>query len=159
VRKWLTKAVLVGAVGIGSCLAIGSTSSATIRATESAPTVPGGLTASGELLWNFESLLHATFGEQQPFSSANHNFDCAGISCGPLSKYDPFTYTFKFSILGKSEFHLSTTNISKDNFGNYPAPVYINGKAIACDLSGNHFLTIYRDQISFTLLCLSPQPA
>jgi hypothetical protein len=126
----------------------------------SRPSTPSGqpsLSDQGQLLWNLEALLHQTFGSRQPSVSGKNvseNFSCAG-DCSPLSTYSPYFYTF--TNLGKSDMRLSSADVLKDSFGNYPVPVLIRGKAIACNSAGTEFLAINRAESSFTLMCLAPQ--
>ena len=116
------------------------------------------LSDQGRLLWNLEALLHQTFGSRQPFVSGkpdvSENFSCAG-DCSPLSTYSPYFYTF--TNLGKSDMRLSSADVLKDSFGNYPVPVLIRGKAIICNSAGTEFLLINKAESSFTLMCLAPQ--
>lgn len=127
-----------------------ATSAAYHRSTSASPS----LTPQGQLLWNFEALLVETFGSRQPSVSGRENFSCAG-SCSPLSTYSPYTYSFTH--LGTSNMRLSSRNVSNANFGNYPVPVLIRGKGIACNSAGTKFVIVYKDQSSFTLGCLAPQ--
>ncbi len=105
-----------------------------------------------------ESLLVATFGSKDPFVSGNadksENFSCAG-NCSPLATYSPYVYTF--TRLGKSTLRVSNANVQNLRFGNYPVPVLIHGKAIACNIKGTKFLTSNRGASSFTLSCLAPK--
>ena len=134
----------------------------------------GSLTGNGKRLWNLEALLRATFGTETPASADDTdtgpgvpaappirsqgeyiNFDCAGNECSPLSSYSPFFYTFSGS--GASSFHLSDQNYRDWNFGNYPIPVLIDGKIVACDRADTTFLVEISDAASFTLDCLAVQ--
>lgn len=132
------------------------TSTFAAAAPQASPRAPV-LSQQGKLLWNFESLLAQTFGNKQPYASGklnvSENFSCAG-SCGPLSTYSAYTYTFVD--LGKSSMKISNADISKDSFGNYPVPVLIRGKAITCNSAGTEFLVINRADTSFTLMCAAP---
>jgi hypothetical protein len=141
--------------------------------TTSAP-VSETITSDGRLLWNLEALLRTAFGNSQPFSADNTDtgptnpsnpprnsttgnyvdFNCAGDQCSPLSTYDPYRYTF--SDPTASAFHLSQQNYKKWSFGNYPEPVLINGKIVACNAEETTFLIRYADASSFTLACVAP---
>jgi hypothetical protein len=132
------------------------------------------ITADGGLLWNLEALLRATFGNSQPSSADNTDtgppnpsdppansktgnyvdFNCAGIHCSPLSVYDPYSYTFADPT--DSAFHLSTQSYKQWSFGNYPEPVLINGRIVACNSEESTFLIRYADASSFTLACMAP---
>jgi len=80
----------------------------------------------GGLLWSLEALLHRTVCARQPSVSAkpsvSEDFSCAG-DCPPLSTYSPYFYTFTNP--GKSDMRLSSSDVPKDSFGDYPAPVLI----------------------------------
>jgi len=132
------------------------------------------ITSDGRLLWSLEALLRTTFGNSQPSSADNTdtgptnpsnppaastsgddvNFDCAGDQCLPLATYDPYSYTFANPT--DSAFHLSARNYQKWSFGNYPEPVLINGRIVACDPQERTFLIRYADASSFTLACMAP---
>jgi hypothetical protein len=117
---------------------------------------PKGLTAQGRLLWNFEALLRQQFGGRSVSVSRPENFSCAGL-CAPLSRYRP--YRFTFSRPSGSTFHVSKRTFGDNGeFGNYPVPVLIRGRAVACDRAERHFLISYRSTASFTLDCL-PKPS
>jgi hypothetical protein len=53
-----------------------------------------------------------------------------------------------------SAFHVSAKRVG--GFGNYPVPVLIRGRPIACDMREIRFVIEYRDAASFTLGCLGP---
>jgi len=130
------------------------------------------ITSDGSLLWNLEALLRGTFGQSQPFSAATLtrvspssapknsingkyvDFNCAGDQCSPLSTYEPYSYTF--SDPTDSAFHLSHQSYQQWSFGNYPEPVLINGRIVACNSQESTFLNRYADTSSFTLACLAP---
>ena len=143
------------------------------RTTPAATSVP--ITADGGLLWNLEALLRTTFGDNQPSSADNTNsgptnpaapptnsttgnyvnFNCAGDSCSPLSIYHPYWYTFANPT--ESAFHLSAQNYQHWSFGNYPEPILIKGKIVACNAQQSTFLIRYADASSFTLACMTPE--
>jgi hypothetical protein len=136
---------------------------------------PKAITSDGGTLWNLEALLKATFGDNQPSSADNTDtgptnpsdppkrsttatyvdFNCAGDQCSPLSVYQPYRYTF--SDPTGSSFHLSKQNYAGWSFGNYPEPVLINGKIVACNPQESTFLIRLSDASSFTLECLPPE--
>jgi hypothetical protein len=151
------------------------TASTMTSAVSASGSLSAATTSEGRLLWNLEALLRATFGNSQPASSdltatgptnpsnpppnsttGNYvDFNCAGDHCAPLSTYSPYWYTFSDPI--DSTFHLSQQNYRGWSFGNYPEPVLINGKIVACDPQENTFLIKYFDASSFTLACMAPQ--
>jgi len=56
-----------------------------------------------------------------------------------------------------SAFHLSTRRPGPNiSFGNYPTPVLIKGRLVACDSKESTSLIEYRDAADFTLGCLPP---
>jgi hypothetical protein len=112
------------------------------------------LSKQGRLLWNFEALLVRTFGHRPVSVSDRENFSCSGV-CAPLSTYTPYRRVFANPT--GSTFHLSGRKLPAGSFGNYPEPVLIRGRTIACDTRGKRFLVAYRDSVSLTLGCLTPR--
>jgi len=134
----LASVVLVCALALGAC---SSTPSRT-------------LSGQGQLVWNFEGLLTQTFGSQPVSATAQLDFSCSG-PCSPLATYSP--YSFVFGRHRDSAFHLSTRRPDPTmSFGNYPLPVLIRGRLIACDAKESTFLIEYRDQADFALGCVAP---
>jgi hypothetical protein len=137
-------------------------------------TQPVTITPEGRLLWNLEALLRTTFGASQPWSSdltatgptnpSNPppnsktgpyvDFNCSGNDCSPFSTYSPYRYTFADPT--DSTFHLSQQNYKGWSFGNYPEPVLIQGRIVACNSQESSFLIRYADASSFTLACMAP---
>jgi hypothetical protein len=139
--------VLLGAIAVGRRVMPASSSRL------AAP--PAGITARGQLLWNFEALLRQTFGGESMSVSRPENFSCRG-DCAPLLKYRLYRYTF--SRAGGSKFHIAKRTFGDNGeFGNYPVPVLINGHAVACNAQETRFLIAYRSMASFTVDCL-PKP-
>ncbi len=142
----------VGGFAIGLAFASGFAG-----ASSSAP--PGGLSANGRLLWQFEALLHDVFGSRAPFASSasyDTNFSCAGRACFPHAKWDAYTYTF--SSPHSSEFRLKSRVFRAGAFGNYPVPLRINGLYVACDPGATTFLTRVGGDAGFALSCERPTP-
>ncbi len=126
---------------------------ATTGASASGP--PSGLTKTGQVLWNFESLLRQTFGNRHICSSGRwrQNFTGGDLSkgaCAPLATYSPYFYVFD-SARG-SAFHVSSKK-EVGGFGNYPIAVLIRGRPVACNTRETRFLVLYRST-AFTLGCL-----
>jgi hypothetical protein len=143
----VTFSVLILAVALGGKAAVAP--SARARTYSQAPAV---LTAYGRLLMNFEALLRRTFHNQVVSVSRPENFSCAGY-CGPLSKYR--LYRFTFARPRGSLLHISKRTFGDNGeFGNYPVPVLIRGRAVACNARETRFLIAYRSTASFTLDCL-----
>jgi hypothetical protein len=120
---------------------------------------PAGLSADGRLLWEFEALLHDVFGDQQPYASSSSNdtnFACAGSSCFPHARWDPYSYIF--SNARKSSFLLKSRTFAPGAFGNYPVPLRINGLYIACGPKASTFLTSVGGAAGFALSCERATP-
>jgi hypothetical protein len=114
---------------------------------------PPGLTPSGRLLWQFDALLHDTFGRHPVCMSLRHGgLDFVDEPCTPHAVYSPYRPTFANA--RKSAFHVS--DFRGSGFGNYPVPVLIRGHGIACDRLEDRFLIEYSDAAAFTLACLAP---
>ena len=118
---------------------------------------PAGLTAHGRTLWNFEALLHDTFGAKQvckfngPYSRGLRFSDG---SCSPLAQYGPYFPTFTNA--SHSRFHLTSKSVLKMNFGNYPIAIIVRGQGVACDRAEKTFLVELVDASSFTVTCVAP---
>jgi hypothetical protein len=135
-------------------IALGVSPSAGVRTQSQAPSA---LTSHGRLLMNFEALLRRTFHNRGVSVSRPENFSCAG-DCGPLSKYR--LYRFTFARPRGSLLHISKRTFGDNGeFGNYPVPVLIRGRAVACDARESRFLIAYRSMASFTLDCLPKRPS
>jgi hypothetical protein len=88
---------------------------------------PLGLSAGGRALWNFEALLHDTFGSRYVCTKGNSlNFIAPSNQCSPLATYRP--YIHQFAAARHSAFHLAS-HLPKRSFGNYPQPVRIDSGA------------------------------
>jgi hypothetical protein len=74
----------------------------------------------------------------------------ASGACSPLAVYSPYVYVFAHA--QQSAFHISSKK-KVGGFGNYPAPVLIRGRPIACNARETQFLIRYLDAISFTVDC------
>jgi len=115
---------------------------------------PPGLSAYGRALWNFEALLHDTFGSRDVCTKGSSlNFIAPANACTPLATYEPYLY--QFAGARHSAFHL-VTRLPKASFGNYPQPVRINGRFIACDPHDRSYLMEFSDASTFTVTCLVP---
>jgi hypothetical protein len=111
------------------------------------------LTVQGELLWQFEGLLRLEFGDRAVWSTYRLDFNCSGV-CAPLSKYAHYRYVFRGP--AESRFRLSSRQVGRRVFGNYPTPVRIRGKLVSCGRGLNTFLVAYSDAVTLTLGCLMP---
>jgi hypothetical protein len=108
-------------------------------------------------VWSFEGLLSQTFGYKPGSAAGGIDISCSG-DCSPLSTYSP--YSFVFARHRDPTFHISTRRPGPSiSFGNYPAPVLIEGRLVACDSKESTFLVEYREAVNFSLGCLSPLPS
>jgi hypothetical protein len=112
---------------------------------------PPGLSSSGRALWNFEALLHDTFGNRQVCTRDDVNF-VAG-TCAPLSDWSPYFDVFPNA--RHSTFHLVAKR-PRGHFGNYPISLRIRSRYIACDRANRTFLFLNRAAANFDLYCLAP---
>jgi hypothetical protein len=69
--------------------------------------------------------------------------------CTPLATFAPYRYVFAGA--RRSRFHVTSKRAL--DFGNYPQPVLIRGRNIACDRHEHRFLVAYVDAASLTLDC------
>lgn len=144
----LTLLLALAATAAGIAVAVRSSGGPSGPGTTSGS--PIHLSAQGRLLWQFEGLLRETFGSRPlcaRITSASDNFS-AGV-CSPLALYSPYWYSFTDA--RRSRFHVSDKVAS--NFGNYPVPVLINGRSVACNWTETKFLIKYPDASSFSLAC------
>ena len=118
------------------------------RATASAP-LPE-LSKSGQLLWQFEALLHDTFGNRAVCASGRWAQKFTSGDCSPLAVYSPYAYVFAHA--HGSSLHISSKK-QVGGFGNYPVALLIRGRPIACNAQETQFLIKYRDGASLTLAC------
>jgi len=132
------------------CVALG----AFARPSLAAP--PPGLSNNGRALWNFEALLHDTFGSRSVCRKGGSlNFIAPTNDCSPLATYEP--YLFQFAAARHSAFHL-VARLPKASFGNYPQPIRINGRFIACDRHDARYLMEFSDAATFAVACIAPLP-
>ena len=81
------------------------------------------------------------------------NFVAPTNQCTPLATYRPYPY--QFADARHSAFHL-VRHLPKGSFGNYPQPVQINGRFIACNRRDQTYLMEFSDAATFTVACLAP---
>lgn len=128
---------------------------------------PRGLTKAGVRLWQFEALLHDTFGARAVCEitggTANSSplpdsgdFVAPRGGCTPESMYSSYGYVFANA--SRSPFHLVSRTFKGGAFGNYPEPVRVARMYVACDRAAKTFLISYGDAATFTLDCLAPLP-
>ena len=134
-----------GAVVVALLLATGATGAT------SSP--PEGLSHRGRYLWNFEALLHDTFGDRDVCTRSGGwpmNF-----VAGPCPSGSWFSYGRTFVGARHSAFHLSRRR-PPDAFGNHPVPVWIRGRYVACGPGEQKFLIAYSTFANLELVCLKP---
>jgi hypothetical protein len=112
---------------------------------------PAGLSNRGRVLWNFEALLHDTFGNGYVCTKSHYDF--VGGDCSPLATWAPYFYVFAGA--RHSRFHLSARRPS--GFGVHPGPVLIRGRFIACDPRERTFLIEYTDAANLAVDCVEPR--
>jgi hypothetical protein len=115
---------------------------------------PTGLTGSGRLLWNLEALFDQTFGSVGPCiwnrdPRSNWSFT---DSCGSLASFDLYFPVFAHPY--GTRFHLAALYRRPLAFGNYPVPVLVQGRLVACDRSRKRFLIDFESAQSLALGCL-----
>lgn len=143
-----------GLISVATC-GVAVTASATSRSSG----VQRGVSASGEVLYEYEALVHQTFGNSISVCSGSGGCHQGWLYKGalyPLSEYSTFTYAFNG--FGPSTFHLMPAGFTvPTGFGNYPVPVKINGRFVACESSAKTFLISFADAVGDgNLACLRP---
>jgi hypothetical protein len=76
---------------------------------------------------------------------------CGRIGCAPLAYWNIYFFTFKDA--RRSTFHLSARR-SVGGFGNYPLPIKVKGRFVACDRTETRFLITYGSAVGLGLACL-----
>jgi len=110
---------------------------------------PIGLTHQGRLLWQFEALLHDTFGSHPVCASGQWNQKFTSGDCAPLAVYAPYDYVFARA--RQSVLHIASKKAS--NFGNRTEPVRVRGRNIACNANETTFLIVQLAGAHFSLSC------
>ena len=110
---------------------------------------PSSLSGAGRVLWQFEALLHDTFGNGN-VCSAGRSLNFTDGDCSPLAVYSPYFYVFAQA--RHSAFHISSKK-KVGGFGNYAQPVLIRGRSIACNARETRFLIEFPDAVGFTVDC------
>jgi hypothetical protein len=118
---------------------------------------PAGLTPSGRTLWQFEALLHDTFGGLPVSGHYDQGLDwnfaaCGQIGCAPFAYWGIYFFTFRTA--RHSTFHLSRRR-SLPNVGNYPVPVKVAGRFVACNRAETRFLFNFESAAGFGFTCIS----
>jgi hypothetical protein len=119
------------------------------------------LSTFGSVRWNFEALLRQEFGNRpvcvigsEPGTPFRFTGFPVNVGCSPLSTYEPYFYVFATS--GKSAFHLTNVRYrtGQEVAGNYPVPVLVRGRLIACNREDTRVLIEYSDSAGFALACV-----
>jgi hypothetical protein len=117
---------------------------------------PAGLTHSGRTVWEFEALLHDTF-DRLPGLSA----------LSPRRVLEPRRLSPRLRaarVLGHLLLHVqertavgipSSTRRTLVSFGNYPIPIKVRGRFVACNQAETKFLITYGSAVGLGLACLS----
>jgi len=109
---------------------------------------PSGLTERGRVLWQFEALLHDTFGGRLVCATGRWRLNFT-TTCGALAYYSPYDYVFAGA--RGSAFHISSKKACC--YGNYPQSVLIRGQNIACNTGEKRFLVANMARVHFSLWC------
>lgn len=118
----------------------------------SASALPPGLSHEGRALWNFEALLHDTFGNREVCARTGTLNFVAG-SCSPLSDWQWYSYTFASA--RRSAFHLARRS-PRGAFGAHPILIRVKGRFVACDQEERTYLIHYGGAAGLDLDCLRP---
>ena len=113
---------------------------------------PRGLSSAGLARWNFEALLHDSFGNHMVCEKRD-TLNFFANDCTPLAEWQP--YFFEFSGARHSAYHLSKKHLPPGYFGNYPDPIKVEGRVVACNRSETRFLIAYSDAAGISLACLA----
>jgi hypothetical protein len=124
-------------------------------ATRAAAAAPPGLTRGGRALWQFEALLHDTFHKLPVSAHYDQGRDwkfaaCGRIGCAPLSYWAIYFFTFRDASHSQ---HLSARR-TLPSFGNYPIPIKVKGRYVACNAAESRFLIAYGSVVGFAPACL-----
>lgn len=116
---------------------------------------PRNLTSKGRTLWELEALLRDQFGSL-PVSAHYRpgwwwTFAACRTGCAPLSYWN--IYFFTFTNARNSTFHLSSRR-TRPNLGNYPIPIKVKGRYVACDRAESRYLITYGSAAGLALDCL-----
>ena len=141
VRPLLVVAVTALVLGAG-----GGAATAMTTAVSTGP--PSGLTERGRVLWQFEALLHDTFGGRKVCATGRWRANFT-TSCGALALFSPYDYVFAGA--RASAFHISSKKACC--YGNYPQSVLIRRRNIACNAGETMFLVVNPARVHFSLSC------
>ena len=121
------------------------------------------LSAAGHALYEYEALIHEVLGNG-PLSLCDQGPTCheGYLYRGYLSPMAVYqSYTFVFATTGRSTLHLMPPGmrLAPGSFGNYPVPVTLNGRVVACNARATQFLIAYGDTAGDgNMGCLAPSP-
>ena len=126
---------------------------------------PPGLSPAGRVLWNFEALLHDTFGSREvcQVTGASGNgqalpdygdFVSPAAGCDPTATYS--VYVPVFANAHGSAFHLVVRHITPGFGGAHSGPVRVHGLLVACDRKATKLLIAHGDAVGFSPDCEAP---
>lgn len=128
-------------------------------ATTHSPAVERSVSPAGEALYEYEALIHQMFGNSVSVCSGSGGCHSGWFYKGALSPLADYgTFTYAFSDFGQSTFHVMPATFTvPSGFGNYPVPMKINGRFVACSPSAKTFLISFGDAVGDgNLACLTP---
>jgi hypothetical protein len=111
---------------------------------------PPGLSGSGRVLWNFEALLHDTFGNQTVCVGPNVNFSPKYCGYGTVRYYADV-----FASARHSTFHL-TRKAPRFVPPHHWTLVRVRGRFVACNARESMHLIFQNDSENFALKCREP---
>jgi hypothetical protein len=92
------------------------------------PSPPTGLTAYGGVVWQFDALLHDTFGNTPVCQGPGRALNFATHPCSPLSDYTPYFHTFS----NARDSSFEKTPRHPPDLGNV-VPIRVGGDYVRCD--------------------------
>jgi hypothetical protein len=111
---------------------------------------PRGLSQEGRALWNFEALLHDTFGNRPVCSRGGLNFVSPASKCLPLANWDSYDYVFTKA--RHTAFHLTR---HRPSICNICAPVRVASRYVACDRAERAFLFLLVNRATSSINCVT----
>ena len=115
-----------------------------------------GLSPNGSVRWNFEALLHDRFGGRLNCWADLSAFpEFIGIRPCPAQSHRG-RYDYLFVGARHSMFHLTSTDRPQGRFGNYPVPVRVGNRFVACDQQHRAYLVELPEAFFPSLECVKP---
>jgi hypothetical protein len=111
---------------------------------------PRRVSAHGDLLAQFESLLRSTFPHRGVCANANTRTAVVfNTQCSPIADHQPYLFTFRGG--GPGQLTLAPRPPKPGSLGNYPVPIRLRADYVRCQHHG--YLIAYSDTASFSLQC------